>query len=229
MKLRATTAVLASAVLGLSACGQGEQAGPGATEPETTSPTATATPTDTATPTAPTDTGTTTAGGAAVDAEAALEQTCTNDETGYTIDYPRNWSVNEGGVIAPCSAFDPGTVDLEESTEIPLSIAVTVDRTSVPLDRLRDAPGPVEVESTEDLTIAGQEAVSLTGTATGQGLVPEGTRMHRVAVSLGEGQGTLLLTTYSEGEADFDAKATILDRMAETLELTTAGSEESTG
>lgn len=220
MQLRATTAVLAAAVLGLAACGQGEDAGPGATEPTgspTGSPTATAPTATTTSPASPAETTTSAQG--AIDADVALDQTCTNEEVGYTISYPAGWSVNEGGVIASCRAFDPGSIDLSESTEIPLSTAVVINRTSVPLDRLADAPGPYEVERSEDVTIAGQPAHTLRGTATGAGLVPEGTEIHRVAVSLGEGQGSLLLTTYSEGDADFEAKATIVDRMAETLEL----------
>ncbi|MFP4513841.1 MAG: hypothetical protein ACLFRV_12915, partial [Acidimicrobiales bacterium] len=48
------------------------------------------------------------------DGEAVEWETCSNDEDGWTADHPGDWQVNDGPEVAPCSLFDPESVELPE-------------------------------------------------------------------------------------------------------------------
>ena len=192
------------------------------------SPTAEPSPTADASPTAepsPTTEPSPTAGD-----EQALGASCTNDELGLTVDYPRDWSTNDGGVLAACSLFDPGPIDVEPNTEIPRDLAVVLhgsDRQYATYADAGDEPGTRQLERRET-TVAGHDAVAMLLEATEDApLLEPGTRLYRWVVDLGVDEmtavSTMLAVTYDEGEPDFEEKRRILDAMVQGIEFDRSG------
>lgn len=147
-------------------------------------------------------------------------QRCANHEAGYEISYPDGWGTNPGDVMGPCRVFDPDPIALEEGTEIPFDVAVTVDLEDVPYAEIRDAIGDehaVHVRSSTETRVAGRAAIRVHGVGTGAALLPEGMARYGYVVDLDE--RALLVTTFDAGDPPFETKREVVDAMADTLEL----------
>lgn len=192
---------LAAAAVALAACG-----GEDATEAETGTPRETVTETVVETETVETDEG----------EGAQLAQRCESPEGGYAVRYPAGWHANEGDVTAACSFFHPEAFELPEATEPP-PLAISISREPVPFARVTGDSPAIRVESSEQTEVAGRPAVRREVEATGDGLLPAGVRGEEYLVDL-DGE-TLIASTHSRGELDFDENRSVLGRMVETLEL----------
>jgi hypothetical protein len=150
--------------------------------------------------------------------EPAETATCTNEEAGYSIEYPADWHVNEGDDAEPCSFFDPEPIDVPEATEF-FGAAVLVSLEPVAAEEIVEGPDPTrEVLEREETEIAGQRAFRMESESTGDGLLDAGIRYYQVVVVV-DGE-SLIVSTYDLEEHDYDRNREVVDEMAESLELT---------
>jgi hypothetical protein len=157
--------------------------------------------------------------GRSVTAGSVMEHTveCVNRVHGYAVRYPAGWHVNTGDVVAPCSLFDPGPIEVPRDSEIPVSIAVMIGVEPVAFATLTgDVLGRREV-SRQSLMVQGREAMRIDGESTGEGLYDRGIRSYEYFVALGD--STLTAATYGVGSLPLERKRLILDAMMETLEF----------
>ncbi|MGH3443704.1 MAG: hypothetical protein ACRDUY_16985 [Nitriliruptorales bacterium] len=136
----------------------------------------------------------------------------------WSVELPADWHTNEGQVLPPCSIFHPEQFELEEATQIPFDLAVTVREDQVDFETAsgEDTRG-VDVTSRSEATVDGRTAVVIDGVGTGETLIPEGLEFREYVVDL-DG-AVLIASTYAEGELDFEEKTAILDQMMQTLEI----------
>jgi hypothetical protein len=147
----------------------------------------------------------------------ATPQACTNDEDGYTVEYPSGWSTNAGEVVPPCRFFHPEPFGVPEATEV-IGLAVTVSVEPVPFERVSGSDDLTEEElSREETTVAGRPAVRVETVSTGDGLLPEGIRSYRYAVDL-DGRTLVAVTRDVEG-LDYAGNQDVVDAMMASLEL----------
>lgn len=203
-----SASLLLTAVLALTACGSAEDDDPtvalppsaSASAPSEATPTATpaSTPAPTPSPSPPAEQGT----------------RCENAAAGYAVTAPPDWYVLESS--EPCSFFDPEPLVLPPQSEA-TGVAVRADVRDVPLAQAREdalAEGEMTVR---DEPAGLLPAARVTGTLTGDALLPQGTEVTTWLVELGPGR-TLLLTTDSAGPDDYARAVEVVDRMALTVE-----------
>ena len=145
--------------------------------------------------------------------------TCTNDDLGYTIDYPDGWWANGGDVAPPCSYFNPEPIELPEASEPPPT-AARVDVEPVAFERVVGEQLGREILSREDVQVAGRPAARLEFESTGEALLDAGTRLYQYVVDLGGGE-VLIATTQEADDLDYERNKQVLDAMVESLELST--------
>jgi len=144
---------------------------------------------------------------------------CTNEETGYRVDYPAAWHTNRGDVMPACSLFDPQPIEIAPATELPHDIAVAIRHEPVAFQQIVEAPGRREV-SREDTEVDGRPAIRLESLAEEPAMLPPGTRSYRYFVDLNG--ATLVAAAHDLGEPDFTTKRQTLDRIMGSLRFTTA-------
>ncbi len=151
-------------------------------------------------------------------AEDDASEECHNPELGYTVSHPADWHTNPGDVLEPCRVFDPEPIELEEGTEIPFSLAVSVSVAQPPIEQmrelLRDDRG-LEVRSIEETEVDGRPALRVDAVGTGAALLPEG--MRRLAYLVDGGERTLVFATYDAGDLAFETKRDALETIVESL------------
>jgi hypothetical protein len=141
---------------------------------------------------------------------------CTNEASGYRVEYPADWHTNDGGAGEPCSFFDPEPVEVPEATEF-FDVAVIVSREPVTLDVIAGEDPSRTVLEREETQIAGGRALRMEIEATGQGLLDRGTRSYQVVVDV-DGE-SLIVSTFAVGDLDYGRNKEIVDQMADSLEL----------
>lgn len=152
---------------------------------------------------------------------------CTNDEAGYSVDYPADWWANErivpdppGTPIAPCVAFAEEPVELIPNSQLPPSVAISGGITEPAPE---DATQPMEVLSSRQTEVAGRPAAVVeTRWTEDVFFFRAGDRLYEYRIELANGQ-TLLFSTHMNELIDdvtFDRYKEVLDTMMETLELT---------
>lgn len=150
--------------------------------------------------------------------------TCTNEDDGFRVSYPEGWATNDGEVLAACSLFDPDAADVvvEAGTEVPLSVAVSIDREDA---AFADVAGPArgeQVLSRQEGEVDGRQAERIEVEAgPDAGLLPEGARQTRWVVSLSD--ATLVARTNDVGEPPHREAQEVLDEMVESIELVPVG------
>lgn len=149
-----------------------------------------------------------------------LAQECSNEL--YSVSYPEGWVTNEQAVdsLPACSLFDPESVELGETLQVPESIAVFLRVEEVAFAATNQEDSFEEELAREGLVVAGQAAVRAESRATGEGFRPQGMLTTSYLVNL-EGR-TFVATTHDTGELDYETKQDVLDRMMETLQFTEA-------
>lgn len=210
--------ILTTTALVLAGCTGGVDEVDDADPSPTTGPTATTSPSPEPSPTAtaqpspsPSPTG----------ELAGLDFTdCESDDV--TVPYPASWEVNdESGPLEGCRIFHPDEVDVpEQPQDIGLHWAATVGIEQAAFEDVVGADVQGEVLARREATVAGRDAIVLEYRSDGSGLVPEDERRYGWAVELDDG-ATLVASTYSVGETDYERDKAVLDRMMEGLELRT--------
>jgi hypothetical protein len=156
-------------------------------------------------------------------------QRCTNDELGFSVEYPADWWANEAVVpddaaltpIPACTYFAEEPVELQPNAGLPGGIAVIVDVADEPA-----GPGPTSVEVVErrETQVDGRPAVveELEWTED-TGFQRAGDRMYSYRIQLAEG-GTLVVATDTSvsgaDERTYAEHRDVLDRMMESLSFT---------
>jgi hypothetical protein len=140
---------------------------------------------------------------------------CLNPEYGFQIDYPADWETNPGDVMAPCSLFDPETIEVQAGTEIPRDIAVAIRVEPTSFAEITQAPQGATVMNERETTVDGHRALQRDVEGTGELLLPEGARAYRYYV---DGiDWTLVAVTHDAGDVPFETKRRILDEMMDSL------------
>ena len=149
-------------------------------------------------------------------------QSCTNDETGFRVDYPEEWWANEriepptpdGTPISACMYFAPEPVELVPNSGLPPGIAVWFDH-----ETQFEITG--EELAREELEVDGRRALLVETEATGgSGFEPDGTRTYRYIIDMGDGSEVLVATsTLFIGDSEYEEAKPILDAMIETLDF----------
>ncbi|MBT8199049.1 MAG: hypothetical protein KJO36_00900 [Acidimicrobiia bacterium] len=208
-------AILAALALMMTAC---SDTGQGAATTTTTDDSATTTTTE---PTTTTTSTTTTLDPPAEDGLGATER-CTNPE-GFSIDYPADWSVNDGSVVSACSLFDPEPFVVPESTDARVAdISAYIDDIAFSRLAAPDADDDLERAVT---SIDGHQAVRLTGETSGDGLYPDGIPFTRYVIDLGAGPDeqarSMTIDILGFDGVDYERGRTVLDLMVRTMEFNT--------
>ena len=206
---------IASAVVLATALGACGDAGDRATAPTSSDPgAATTAPATTAPPT----TG------------RAGTVSCVAPERGYHLEFPKSWYTNDAGIAEPCRFFHPEPFTVAPRTEA-AGLAVSVRINPRAFD---DVPPPaegsaaVEILGRRTTTVDGRPAVRAETRATGNALLPRGTRA--VSWFVDAGDGTLVATTSEAAEAGrYQDNVKVLDAMIESLRLSDRKSTCSTG
>lgn len=156
--------------------------------------------------------------------------TCTNEEDGFRVSYPQGWATNDGEVLAACSLFDPDAADVsvDAGTEVPLSVAVSIDRLDAAFAEVAGPARGEEVLSRQEGEVDGRQAERIEVEAgPDAGLLPEGTRQTRWVVALPD--ATLVARTNDVGGPAYGEEQEVLDDMVESIELVAvAGTTTST-
>lgn len=203
--VRTGAVVVAAGALVLAGCGDDDDGAAPTTQSSTTVTTTTTTP--------PADTTTT--------VDDALQLVRCESPDGFAVSAPAEWATNPGDVLPPCSNFDPEPFDVPPATDDRVAaIAAYVDPVGFAVaaapDDSRDADRAVTA-------VDGRQAVRLAYEATGDGLYAAGTPItaYLVDVSTPEAERTLFLDLVQTGDrAGDDDLVEVLDRMAQTLEIT---------
>lgn len=145
---------------------------------------------------------------------------CVNDDEGFRVEHPPEWSTNDGDVMAPCSLFDPEPIELEAGTEIPDDIAVVIIIESVPFETVTETVGEETLDQ-QERTVDGRSALRQELRSTGVGLAPEGRDRTRWLVDLDD--RTLSAYSSDVGDPPYGEKVEVLDRMVESLRVTDPG------
>lgn len=146
----------------------------------------------------------------------ALAQRCENAEAGYAVRYPADWFVEAKPDIEPCAFFDDQPLDVPPRSEA-TGVAIRVDVRDVLLAQARQDSLSEGEKRAEDAEVAGRRAVRITGTLTGEVLLPAGTQITSWLIEL-DGR-TLILTADDAGAEDYEAAVEVLDLMAESVEV----------
>lgn len=157
-------------------------------------------------------------------------QTCVASERGYRLQFPSTWHTNDAGIAEPCRFFHPHPFTLAPRTEA-VGLAISVRLNPVGFDDVApssDGSTAVQVVDRRTATVDGRPAVRAETLATGNGLLPPGTRA--VSWFVDAGDATLVATTSEAAEAGhLQDNVKVLDGMVESLRLSDRKSTCSTG
>jgi hypothetical protein len=227
--MAAAAAAVVAVVIGLQLGGllprDGNIGGEPSMAPTTSSPSASAMPSASA---VPSPSGTDTPAPSPSEDGFPAGQSCTNEEFGFSVDYPADWWANEAVVpddpaltpIPACRYFAEEPVELQPNAGLPGGIAVIVDVREEPAG---ERPDSVEVLERRETEVDGLPAVveELEWTED-TAFQRAGDRIYAYLISLPDGQTLSVSTDTSVSGADSDAYADhrdVLDRMIGTVEF----------
>lgn len=164
------------------------------------------------------DAPSTTASSAATSTPAQAWTECENATDAFAVRYPGDWQTNSGSVLEACSLFDPQPIELEEGTEIPAYIAVSIDVEEVAAEVVVSESPTQRVLARHDSEIDGVRATRAEMEATGEGLYEKGLRFTVWAVAAAS-ERTVILRSSDVGSLPYAEKQEVLDRMAGSLRL----------
>lgn len=150
---------------------------------------------------------------------------CTNEETGYSVQYPGDWHTNPGDVVATCSYFDPEPISVTEGTEPDVAIVLREAEVSYETASSSDAFG--DVRSRDSGMVDGREAVAVVDEATGEGLYEAGTLGYTWVLNATD--GSLIASTHDTLERDFSRNRKVLDQIVSSLDFTAPPPDDGNG
>lgn len=156
--------------------------------------------------------------------------TCVAPERGYRLEFPTSWHTNDAGIAEPCRFFHPEPFTVAPGTEA-AGLAVSVRLNPIALDDVvpsSDRSDAVEVLGRRNTTVDGRPAVRAETRATGNALLPRGTRA--VTWFVDAGGGTLVATTSeAAGAGRYEDNVKVVDAMMASLRVSDRQSLCSTG
>lgn len=171
-----------------------------------------------ATTTTAEDTTTTTEGTTTTSGDEAMDQSCTNEDDGYALQYPDDWHTNTGEVLPTCELFDVDPLEVAEGTEP--DAPIIVDVAEVTFEQVAEPSRGEEEQSRSETEIAGRQAVRLVVVATEDAPLREpGTLATRWVIDLGQDR-TLIASAEGTDSVPFEQAQRTLDAMIATVELT---------
>lgn len=143
--------------------------------------------------------------------------TCERDlgDMRYRLTYPADWWTDDGDQA--CRMFHPAPYELPEEPQDVPGMAITLDLANSPLEEASE-PTFAETLWSDDTTIAGRDAVIQETELTEETLFPEGTRLTRYFVDLGDRTLVAYTTDHATGES-YEDHQDVLDAMMHTLEI----------
>ncbi|WP_071515726.1 hypothetical protein [Geitlerinema sp. PCC 9228] len=149
----------------------------------------------------------------------ALSQTCTNEEQGYSIQYPQQWFTNSGEVVATCHFFDQQPLEIEPRTENFAAINIRIE--AIPFQKLRQMSKETKISSKQlfknTTTIGDRTTIVIERQATGKGMLPKNMKFYSYQVDLGD--RTFVATTYDSSSRNYQRNKKILDAMMDSLQI----------
>jgi hypothetical protein len=155
--------------------------------------------------------------GSAEDAPVEYD-TCTNTVSGYSIDFPEDWTISTGEDA--CRWADQETFVVAPGTEGP-STAVMIFASPDEFDKVVSGTFDELFYRTilrEDTTIAGRKAVRFDVVATGEGLGPESTPSYGYVIE-NYGKGFVVSTEQLPGDTGYEEDKKALDEIVKTLKF----------
>ena len=144
--------------------------------------------------------------------------TCTNTISGYSIDYPENWTISTGENA--CRWADPETFVVAPGTEGP-STAIKVFDSPDAFDMVVNGTFDdlfYRTNLREDMTINEHRAVRFEVVATGEGLGPDGSPSYGYVID-NEGKGFVVSTEQLPGDTGYEEDKKALDEAVKTLKF----------
>jgi len=144
--------------------------------------------------------------------------TCTNTVSGYSIDYPENWTISTGEHA--CRWADQEHFVVAPGTEGP-STAIMVFDSPDEFDMVVNGTFDdlfYRTNLREDTMVAGHRAVKFDVTATGEGLGPDGSPSYGYVIDR-DGKGFVVSTEQLPGDTGYEEDKKALDEAVKTLKF----------
>jgi hypothetical protein len=143
---------------------------------------------------------------------------CTNSALGFSIGYPRDWYTEYRFPDQACRWFDPFRFRLIAETDAFLT-ALEAHPEQVPFAAAAfENRAGQQVVFWEQTVVNGRQGVRFEMESTDVSVYPEGTRIYRYVVDLGE-KGVFVVETRSRPGIDFGAAKGVVDEVVHTLQL----------
>jgi hypothetical protein len=143
---------------------------------------------------------------------------CTNSALGFSIGYPRNWYTTYRFPEQACRWFDPYRLRLIAETDGFLTaLEAHVERGSF-AEAAYENPAGERIVFREQIVVNGRQAVRFEMEPTDIELYPNGTRVYRYVIDLGE-KGAFFVETRSRPGIDYTADKRVVDKVVQTLQV----------
>ena len=143
---------------------------------------------------------------------------CTNSALGFSIGYPRDWYTDYRFPDQACRWFDPFRFRLVAETDAFLT-ALEAHPERVPFAEVSsENRAGQQIVFWEQTVVNGREGVRVEMESTDVSVYPEGTRIYRYVVDLGE-KGVFVVETRSRPGTDFAADKGVVDEVVHTLQI----------
>lgn len=150
----------------------------------------------------------------------AATKTCTSQQAGFSVRYPRGWHANRTDQGAACSMFHPRPFEVQAGTDdVPAVLVLQLrdERFAVATAGRRIDDQFETVDFAHDDRIAGRRALIVQRVATGEGLYPAGYRTYEVYVAIG--QRTLAGQAFGRPDVSFPSAKVVLNGIVGSFEL----------
>ena len=151
-------------------------------------------------------------------AEAVETETCTNTTSGYSIEYPENWTISTGEFA--CRWADPEPFVVAPGTEGP-STAIMAFASPESFDTVVNGTFDelfYETRLREDTMIMDRRAIRFEVAATGEGLGESGTLSYGYIIDK-EGRGFQISTEQNRGDTRYEEDKRALEEAVKTLKF----------
>jgi hypothetical protein len=152
----------------------------------------------------------------------ALSQTCTNEQIGYTVQYPQKWVTNSPKIAGKCHYFGKQPFQVEPyKKNVFISIQMENDslqkyRTTKNRDNNKNNLGSKKLYR-NTTTISDRQTIVTEVEGTGKVMLRQGIKMYIYQVDMGD--RTLVARTYEIPSQNYHRNKKIMDAMMDSLEI----------
>ena len=144
-------------------------------------------------------------------------RTCTSEADGYAVQHPADWHVASGSTLERCRWFHPRPLTAEALEQVS-GVAVRLRLEAHDLAEVVqiERGAAAEVLSSQERTVGGRPALRQEVRASGQGLLPEGTRETQWLIDFGH--RTMIASTSEVASAGtYQENVAVLDALTQSL------------